>query len=253
MEIENKQANLYAQDVWDTGYSNLQFAMANESDPVTQFLATHSKLTQGSCLEVGCFPGRYLAVLGELGFELNGIDLTPRIHPEMTQWLKSRGYRLGDFSREDFLNSVVRQRYDLVYSLGFIEHFTNWKEVLRAHARLVKPGGRILISTPNFSGVVQKFLHRIFDKQNLDRHFLPSMNPKAWENELLSMGFKTEFGGYFGGFDFWVGEQKRSVLSRTGLAVFSRILLPIIRMIVRVNSKHWSPHCGIVVLKIKES
>ena len=39
-------------------------------------------------------------------------------------------------------------RYDLVYSIGLLEHFPDKSEILAAHIRLAKPGGLILIYVP---------------------------------------------------------------------------------------------------------
>jgi len=50
-----------------------------------------------------------------------------------------------------------------VYSLGLIEHFHDSTEIVKAHARLVKPGGYLVIAVPNiqkaFYGWMQKLLY----------------------------------------------------------------------------------------------
>ena len=40
------------------------------------------------------------------------------------------------------------ERYDLVYSVGLLEHFPDKTDILGAHVRLAKPGGLILIYVP---------------------------------------------------------------------------------------------------------
>lgn len=59
---------------------------------------------------------------------------------------------------------------DVVSSFGFIEHFTNWREVLAKHAEPVADDGHLIIEAPNFTGAFQRWLHVNFDKANSARH-----------------------------------------------------------------------------------
>jgi 2-polyprenyl-3-methyl-5-hydroxy-6-metoxy-1,4-benzoquinol methylase len=54
---------------------------------------------------------------------------------------------LGDvitFARD----AGTADRYDLVYSIGLIEHFPDKADIIGAHVRLVKPGGLMLLYVP---------------------------------------------------------------------------------------------------------
>ncbi len=54
---------------------------------------------------------------------------------------------LGDivtFARDD----ANAGRYDLVYSVGLLEHFPDKTDILGAHVRLTRPGGLVLIYVP---------------------------------------------------------------------------------------------------------
>ena len=42
--------------------------------------------------------------------------------------------------------------FDLVFSLGVVEHFEQYAELIRAMAALVRPGGCLLTTVPNFGG-----------------------------------------------------------------------------------------------------
>jgi 2-polyprenyl-3-methyl-5-hydroxy-6-metoxy-1,4-benzoquinol methylase len=39
-------------------------------------------------------------------------------------------------------------QYDLVYSIGLIEHFPDKSDIVHAHVRLVRPGGLLLLYVP---------------------------------------------------------------------------------------------------------
>ena len=52
----------------------------------------------------------------------------------------------------DFFQFQADRTYDMVFSLGFIEHFQDTKDVIARHAALASPGGQLLIILPNLRG-----------------------------------------------------------------------------------------------------
>jgi SAM-dependent methyltransferase len=57
----------------------------------------------------------------------------------------------SDFFLESF-QKPNRNRFDLVHSGGFIEHFDDAKDVVAKHIDLTAPGGHVLIAIPNLRG-----------------------------------------------------------------------------------------------------
>ncbi len=112
---------------------------------------------------------------------------------------------------------------------------------------LVKDGGVLLIIVPNFLGYIQKKLHQLFDRDNLERHHLPAMDAS---NVLSAVGseFSILYSGYFGGFDFWVDSQKRNVIQNKCIDL---VLFANKHIQVNANNKLWSPYYGMVALKNK--
>jgi 2-polyprenyl-3-methyl-5-hydroxy-6-metoxy-1,4-benzoquinol methylase len=243
------EGNLYSQQLWDQGYMSLEFDETSPDDPVALWLKKWAGglPNKGSCFEVGCFPGRYLAVMGQMGFQLNGTDLTPRTDTEMKAWLQSRGYAVGKISRDDFFRSTSVEKYDAVYSLGFIEHFSEWRQALAKHAEMVKEGGLLLVAAPNFAGAFQRRVHRYLDTENFHRHHLPAMNPDGWRREAENLGFEIIDCGYFGGLDFWIGDQVGFFKKLIFRALWT--LKPLMRIFMRSDSPSYSAFCGIVARK----
>ena len=172
--------NFCEQRLWDEGYVKSDLFVAPPDDLIRRWLQKNIPPGQGSCLELGCFPGRYLAVFGELGYEVNGIDLTPRVELDLKPWLQQRGYQVGELIRDDVFTHPFGRRYDIVCSFGLIEHFEDWPGLLRRHAELVAEGGTLIVSTPNFRTGIQGLLHRWCDQENLGRHNLAAMFPDKW-------------------------------------------------------------------------
>jgi 2-polyprenyl-3-methyl-5-hydroxy-6-metoxy-1,4-benzoquinol methylase len=231
---------------WDLGYEKFLFsAMPENYSIVKKIFEKFKNTTDGEVFEIGCFPGRFLFHFGKLGYVLSGMDQTDFLDG-MVKWFNKNNFKIGSFFKEDIFKINLDKKYDIVFSSGFIEHFTNFDEVIKIHCGLVKDNGYIFITTPNFSGSIQEKLHTIFDNENLEKHFLPSMNPDEWKKIIEDQGLKIIEYGYLGGFDFWVGNQKRSLLKK--------IIIKTIRVFTPIrwfpNSNKYSPEIYIIAQKI---
>lgn len=236
--------NLVQQDYWDKGYESYSLDVATKDDYVRQWFESYFEKSNGRCLEIGCFPGRYLAVFGELGYELNGIDLTPRVETDLPNWLRDRKYNIGKFLNIDFRDYYTDEVFDVVSSFGFIEHFYDWEEMLIKQASFVGNEGYLLVAVPNFSGFVQQFLHKTLDRQNYLRHFVPAMDPLKWEKIISGLGFDIIYCGTFGRFDFWVDAEERSKFQNLLLSIIKR-LMPTFKKLPK-DKKIYSPYYGLI-------
>ncbi len=194
---------------WNSSWADIDFdqlpplgngLFSNFLDIVVPGVAPNSK----SAIEIGCFPGKFIEYIGQKGYSINGIDTYSRVG-DIAGWATRRGRFVGSFeqeSLEDFARSSQRQ-FDVVLSLGFIEHFANFCEVLYDHASLCAVGGLVIIGAPNFSSPIQRALHQVLDGKNLSAHVLEAMYPKVWAVYLGFLGFRIDYAGSIGGFDFW--------------------------------------------------
>jgi SAM-dependent methyltransferase len=95
-------------------------------------------------LDAGCGMGRYLRIAGEsparliLGLDLSGAVAAAR---ELTCALPHIAVIRGDLLRLPFPPGS----FDLIYSLGVIDHTPDPRAAFLSLARLLKPGGRIAI------------------------------------------------------------------------------------------------------------
>jgi len=104
-------------------------------------------------LDLACATGRRTLELAREGFDVIGIDVSADLlEPagaeaeieDLLPWFYERDPRYMEFERE----------FDVVLSLGggAFEHFDHDEEILRAFraaARALRPGGRLLMQTPN--------------------------------------------------------------------------------------------------------
>jgi SAM-dependent methyltransferase len=100
-------------------------------------------------LDVACGTGYGSAVLADAGAEsVIGIDLSPEAvaHARMHHARSSTDFRADD---AQVLRSVPDASVELIASFETLEHVPNASALVAALARVLVPGGTLLISTPN--------------------------------------------------------------------------------------------------------
>ncbi len=97
-------------------------------------------------LEVGCGNGKMLKRMQELGWEVQGID----IGPEAVVMAKDKGLKVirGELSNQHFPDD----HFDAVVMSHVIEHVLNPIDLMRECHRILKPGGKLVLITPNSKG-----------------------------------------------------------------------------------------------------
>jgi len=116
------------------------------------------------------------------------------------------GLKVGDVKciKDDILEHKPIEQFDLVYSVGLIEHFTDLETILKAHKKFMKPGGGfLLIIVPNFLGV-NGFLQKLFDKENLAIHNLKAMEINSIKKILADLGLSQIEASYYPSTQVWI-------------------------------------------------
>ncbi|MGH9378436.1 MAG: class I SAM-dependent methyltransferase [Terriglobia bacterium] len=153
--------------------------------------------TEGKKLiEIGCAQSVILPYLAkQFGFEVWGIDQS-KLGCERSRMVLEREQVRGEVCCCDFfaIPESLRGQFDVVFSMGVVEHFENTADAVRAMSMLLKPGGRMITTIPNFTGFLrsyQKLLDRaIYEVQvPLDREGLNRAHQDA--------GFEVESCEYF--------------------------------------------------------
>lgn len=246
------ETNLTDTKFWEEN-SNDEFFRDLDDTPVAFFLRKYlSVIENKSALEIGCYPGNFMPTISRLGYTVSGIDFHPKLN-KLGEWLNQNNYNCGNLYQGDFFKIAKETniKYDLVYSLGFIEHFTNWDKVLLMHADLVNKNGLLIITCPNFAGFWQYLYHCIWDKPNLAKHYLPSMNPQKWAFILENNGFEIQYSGYFGGGFFWNENKHLSGISAKIASAYEKVIASRRKVLpVKLSyGRAFECMCGIVAQK----
>lgn len=192
-----------SQQYWSDHWHGKEFSIAPQHHPVRQWI--ESEVTQSATadvFEVGCYPGKFLAVFGERGYSLNGIDSFSEMNSEMQKWLENEGYKIGQFYQSDFCHFISPKKYDIVCSFGFIEHFKSWEIALVKHVELAKDGGQIMIDVPNLKSPLYYWLYKIFEPTVLKNHVLSMLDKNVICDVFEKKGCVVKTAKYLGHFYF---------------------------------------------------
>jgi SAM-dependent methyltransferase len=198
-----------------------------------------------SALEIGGAPGGYLAYIHRrFGYDVSVLD-----YSEVGCELARENFRLLGIPAHVYQGDMFEgvpdlPTFDLVYSLGLVEHFENFAAVIEAHLRYAKPNGIVVVGCPNFLGVNGRIIERL-SPSLLAEVELRTMDIRSWMLEER-FGLEHLFLGYVGGFEplmFWRCESPRRSdrLLRTTLTFAGRVLnrRPFAPL-RRFNSRLWS-------------
>ena len=105
-------------------------------------------------IEIGCGGGRWLSYFHkEFGFRVYGVDRSEVGCRLAEDFMAKQGIEAtiiqADALSERF-QSEYREFFDVVYSMGVIEHFEDCTDIIGAHVNLVRPGGTLIVVLPNF-------------------------------------------------------------------------------------------------------
>jgi SAM-dependent methyltransferase len=112
----------------------------------------------------------------EFGLTVSGIEFTADGAAATERNLQLQGVTPREIHHADFLTATPAPIFDVVVSFGFVEHFTELREVICRHAAWTRPGGRVIIGVPNFRGI-HGLLQTALDRDVLERHNLEIMQP----------------------------------------------------------------------------
>lgn len=137
---------------------------------------------EASVFDLGCGSGSLIAVLKEMGFHrCLGMDLSPEQVQQAKQW------GINEVEEGDALAHIRQQsqQYDAVLAADIIEHFSKDElvELLSAIKSSLKPGGRLLLRTPNLDApMASVFAQGDFTHENY-------LNASSLEQVLKAVGF----------------------------------------------------------------
>ncbi|MBI3742478.1 MAG: class I SAM-dependent methyltransferase [Chloroflexi bacterium] len=138
-------------------------------------------------LEIGCGQGRIIVPLARQNNQVIGIDISNEMLSICQTRLKQEGLNVplvrADTRHLPFRDGV----FELVYSLGVVEHFEETAQAINEHARVSKVEGTVIVSVPHRRSfyhlfkIFSQFLHlfRFGFEQSFTKRELRQMTQAA--------------------------------------------------------------------------
>ena len=136
--------------------------------------------SSGRLLEVGCARGDFLSVARE-SFTVYGVEPNPEL---------AEGARRIAPIHQGLVETLPDEDFDVAVSFHVIEHVDSPKRFIRAMAQRVRPGGFVVIETPN----IESFPFKLF--RSRWREFIPEhyyfFSPKTIQQLMEVEGLRME-------------------------------------------------------------
>lgn len=186
-------------------------------------------LRGGRVLELGCGGSVWMPYLAlRCGMKVSGVDFSPAGLEKSRIILQATGVE-AELIEADILNMEKHHRgaYDVIFSLGVLEHFSEPRIILETVARLLRSGGLLLSWVPS-SECLQFELNARWNPEFRGIHFLTDR--EGWIRYHTEAGFDVLEASYTQWMDFSFVTFPQ--LSPTGRKAWYRVLattgLPII-------------------------
>jgi 2-polyprenyl-3-methyl-5-hydroxy-6-metoxy-1,4-benzoquinol methylase len=137
---------------------------------------------RGRMLDVGCGSGELLVRMRALGWRAEGIDNDP------AAVAVARGRALKVHAGSLRERNFPAAAFDAVVMSHVIEHVHQPRELLAEVRRIVKPGGRVVIATPNAASLGHRMMRAAWPFLDPPRH-LQIFTPPALEATVRAAGF----------------------------------------------------------------
>jgi len=243
--------DLTTQKFWEKYWSskNLLQKVQKDHEFANIFRQYLTGKNYNTMLEIGGFPGYYAIYFAKywnytstlLDFVVNNQLLIKLLK------INDLTHKQVKVIKRDFFKHNVTEKYDLVFSKGFIEHFEDTEDVISRHWQYVSKGGTMIINLPNFTGFngIYQLIH---DPANLNAHNLTSMDMDRLNKAIKNLEPKKYSVFYGGGVLVWLERlNTKSWLTRFTTNFLGLLGLALSKLGIR--GRFVSPHIFIIAEK----
>ena len=132
-------------------------------------------LTGKKILELGVGSGCDIVSLATMGARTYGLDFSPKSLQSVKYWAKNKKAKVNLIQADISQLKLPKNSFDIVYSVGLMEHFVDLIPLLKKQLDIVKLGGYLLIDIP------QKYTLYTLAKHWRMNH---GTHPFGWETEF---------------------------------------------------------------------
>jgi 2-polyprenyl-3-methyl-5-hydroxy-6-metoxy-1,4-benzoquinol methylase len=169
-------------------YNNYSYGKNDYISPITlkryeELLLKFEKFRKtNKILDVGCGNGHFLSVAKKRGWDVYGTEFPE----DAIEVCRNKGIQMfaGELNIDDFDLGT----FDIVISIEVLEHINNPKEELGKFYKILRKGGLVYITTPNFNSLIRYRLKQKYTVINYPGH-LSYYTPKTLKKAFQLSGF----------------------------------------------------------------
>jgi 2-polyprenyl-3-methyl-5-hydroxy-6-metoxy-1,4-benzoquinol methylase len=143
----------------------------------------------GELLDVGCSTGAFLHAARQREWRGRGIE----VGRASADYARSQGLVVETGSLYDF--HAIPASFDAIAFLEVIEHLEDPLGALRQIAGWLRPGGALLLSTPNFDSLYRRLFGTRWWVVNCEDEHIQFFNPATLRHALERTGFDVLYAG----------------------------------------------------------
>ena len=146
MQNPNADATMFYNNVYKKGeekhFTNLvtKGTVSEESKEILKELKWKSK----NVLDVGCGTGFFAYNAAKKGANVLGIDFS-----EQAIKIAKKKYKKSNLSYEQADVNNISGKYDVIVSIGTLEHMDDPLKILKLFKKHISPKGKIIVTSPN--------------------------------------------------------------------------------------------------------
>lgn len=133
----------------------------------------------GRILDLGCGTGYFLEEALDLKWEAHGIEISQKAR----NLCREKGIQMVGSVLDEAIQSNMQ--YDVITAFEVIEHLSHPEEEFKKLAELVRKGGMLYLTTPNFNSLNRRILNEKWDALCFPEHL--SYFSKTSLDSLLSL------------------------------------------------------------------
>jgi SAM-dependent methyltransferase len=183
--------SLYETDTYfggvGSGYSEYE---SQEPEYIATFREDVRRMAEfvpsGRVLEVGCGYGYFLQCALQAGYDAYGIDLSPTAVKRASERLPDRVF----CGLLEEVPEIQELQYDVIFGSHLIEHLTEPGAFLEHAGRLLRPGGLLVLVTPNIRSLLSRASGRRWVSYKIPEH-VSYYDPRTITDLLNRAGFSV--------------------------------------------------------------
>jgi len=151
----------------------------------------------GRLIEAGCGASRWLPYFHHsFNFEVAGVDYSAEGCAQ-AQGIAAKSGVEADIREADLFSPPedLKGQFDVVFSIGLVEHFDDTADVISHLASMLKPGGRLITLVPNMYGLTG-WLQRQLDLEVYNLHV--ALSPQQLADAHVRCGLEINTTAYLG-------------------------------------------------------